>query len=104
PFRYRITVPATPHTAPMYDVRILDDLDASAADMEFVSVTKVSGPGAWTPSNTGTSTNLVIEGNGGGVDIPIGEQAVIDVTVRLRDTPTNVAGLAFTNTSSFTYN
>jgi uncharacterized repeat protein (TIGR01451 family)/fimbrial isopeptide formation D2 family protein len=103
PFRYRITVPATPHTAPLYDVRILDDLDASAADMEFVSVTKVSGPGAWTPVNTGTSTNLVIEGNGGGIDIPIGEQAVIDVTVRLRDTPTNVAGLTFANTSSFTY-
>ena len=26
------------------------------------------------------------------------------MTVRLRDTPTNVAGLAFTNTASFTYN
>ena len=104
PFRYRITVPATPHTAALYDVRILDDLDASAADMEFVDVTKVSGPGTWTPVNTGTSTNLVIEGNGGGIDIPIGQQAVFDVTVRLRDTPTNVAGLTFTNTSSFTYN
>ena len=104
PFKYRITVPATPHTAALYDVRILDDLDASAADMEYVAVTKVSGPGTWTAVNTGTSTNLVIEGSGGGIDIPIGQQAVFDVTVRLRDTPTNVAGLTFTNTSSFTYN
>jgi uncharacterized repeat protein (TIGR01451 family) len=104
PFTYRITVPATPHTAPLYDVRLLDDLDASAADMEFVSVTKVSGSGAWTPVNTGSSTNLVIEGNGSGINIPVDEQAVFDVTVRLRDTATNVAGLTFTNTATFTYN
>jgi uncharacterized repeat protein (TIGR01451 family) len=103
-FSYRITVPSVPHSAPLYDVRILDDLGASAADLEFVSVTKISGSGNWTPVNTGTSTNLVIEDPVNGIDIPIGEQAVIEITVRLQDTVTNVTGLTFINTSGWTYN
>src|SRR5262249_33636962 len=65
---------------------------------------KVSGPGAWTPLNTGTTTNLVIEGSGGGIDKPIRQQGGFHVTLRLRGTPTNVAGVPVTNTSSFTYN
>ena len=39
--------------APMYDVRVLDDLTLSNADMNFVSANVVSG-GTWTLSNTGT--------------------------------------------------
>jgi len=103
-FNYRITVPSVPHTAPLYDVRILDDLSASAADLTYVGVTKISGSGPWTPENTGTATNLVIEDPVNGIDIPVGEQIVIEVTVMLADTPTNVAGLTFTNSASFTYN
>ena len=57
-FSYQITVPSTPHTSPLYDVRILDDLVASTADLEFVSVTKVSGSGTWMPVNTGSTTML----------------------------------------------
>jgi uncharacterized repeat protein (TIGR01451 family) len=85
-------------------VRILDDLNASAADLEFVSVSKVSGSDTFTPVNTGTSTNLVIEDTVSGIDIPAGEQVVVEVTVRLVDTATNVAGLSFTNTAAYTYN
>jgi len=103
-FSYTITVPSTPHTSPLYDVRILDDLNASAADLEFVSVTKISGPGPWTPVNTGTTTNLIIEDPVRGIDIRAGQQAVVEVTVRLLDTPTNIAGLTFTNTGAYTYN
>jgi uncharacterized repeat protein (TIGR01451 family)/fimbrial isopeptide formation D2 family protein len=103
-FSYRVTIPSTPHSAPLYDVRITDDLNASAADLEFVSVTKISGTGSWAPQNTGTATNLVIEDTTDGIDIPIGEQAVIEITVRLSDTSTNVAGLTFTNTAGYTYN
>ena len=103
-FSYRITVPSAPHTADMYDVRILDDLAASAADLEFVDVIKISGSGPWTPVNTGTATNLVIEDPVIGIDIPAGEQVVIEITVRLVDTAGNVAGLQFTNTAWFTYN
>ncbi len=103
-FSYQITVPETPYAYPMYDVRILDDLTASAADLSFVSVAKVAGSGAWTPLNTGTATNLVIEDPAVGIDIPAGEQVTIEITVVLLDTPTNVAGLSFTNTADYTYN
>jgi uncharacterized repeat protein (TIGR01451 family)/fimbrial isopeptide formation D2 family protein len=103
-FSYQITVPSIPHTAPLYDVRILDDLSASAADLEFVSVSKISANGSWTPVNTGTSTNLIIEDTVNGIDIPVGEQVIIEITVRLLDTATNVAGLTFTNTAAYTYN
>jgi len=103
-FSYTITIPSVAHTSPLYDVRILDDLNASAADLEFVSVTKVSGPGPWSPVNTGTATNLVIEDPSGGIDIRAGQQAVVEITVRLLDTATNVAGLTFTNSAAYTYN
>jgi uncharacterized repeat protein (TIGR01451 family) len=103
-FSYLVTIPSAVHTSPIYDVRILDDLTASAADLEFVSVSRVSGSGTWTPVNSGTATNLVIEDPVNGIDVPAGEQAVIEITVRLADTPTNVAGLTFTNTAFYTYN
>jgi uncharacterized repeat protein (TIGR01451 family)/fimbrial isopeptide formation D2 family protein len=103
-FSYEVTVPSVPHSAPLYDVRIVDDLSLAAADLEFVSVSRVSGSGAWTPQNTGTATNLVVEDPVNGIDIPAGEQFVIEITVRLADTPTNVAGLTFTNTADYTYN
>jgi uncharacterized repeat protein (TIGR01451 family) len=103
-FSYLITIPSVPHSADLNDLRIFDDLTASAADLEFVSVSKVSGPGNWTPQNTGSSTSLVIEGNGNGIDIPVGEQVVVEVTVRLADTSTNTVGLTFTNTAWFTFN
>ena len=103
-FAYRVTVPSTPFAYPMYDVRITDDLSASPADLSFVSVAKIAGSGAWTPTNTGTATNLVIEDPAIGIDIPAGEQVAIEITVRLLDTPTNVTGLQFTNTADYTFN
>ena len=103
-FRYRITIPGTPYPLPMYDVRVFDDLGASAADLTFVSVAKVAGSGPWQPVNTGTDTDLILEDVGGGIDIPIGEQIVFDITVRADDSATNTAGLTFTNLASYTYN
>jgi len=103
-FRYRITVPEHPQSDPLYDVVITDDLTASAADMTFVSVTKVSGSQTFTPVNVGTSTNLIIKDSTNGIDIPAGEQIVIDITVELSDTVTNVSGLTFQNTATYTYN
>lgn len=103
-FKYRITVPSPPVNTALYDVRILDDLTASAADLRFVSVAKISGSGSWTPVNTGTGTVLVIEDTVNGIDIPAGEQAVVEVTVELLNTPTNVIGLSFTNTADYSYN
>ncbi len=103
-FTYRITVPSAPYRFAMYDVRILDDLSASAADLRFVSVTKIAGSEPWTPVNTGTATSLVIEDPTIGIDIPAGEQIVVEIAVLLENTATNAPGLQFTNTGSYTYN
>ncbi|MGD8568690.1 MAG: isopeptide-forming domain-containing fimbrial protein, partial [Gammaproteobacteria bacterium] len=103
-FTYRITVPATPVPVTLHDVRILDDLSASAADLSYVSVTKVFGALPWTPENTGTATNLVIEDVTDGIDIPANDQVIIDITVQVDNTGTNVSGLKFKNTATYTYN
>jgi uncharacterized repeat protein (TIGR01451 family) len=103
-FRYRITIPETPHPFDLYDVQIIDDLIASAADLRLLSVAKISGSEPWTPVNTGTATAPVIEDPAIGIDVPAGEQIVLEITVVLEDTPTNLTGLAFTNTATYTYN
>lgn len=102
-FAYTITVPTTPQATALHDVRIIDDLSISVADMTFISVAKISGSEPWTPENTGTATQLVIEDTTIGIDIPANEQIVIEITVMLEDTPTNIDGLTFTNTASYTY-
>jgi uncharacterized repeat protein (TIGR01451 family)/fimbrial isopeptide formation D2 family protein len=100
-FTYRITV--GPYPAPLFDVRIQDNLAASGADLRFVSLAKVSGPG--TPENIGTATNLIIaEDATSGIDIPPNTPLAIDVTVELLNTSTNVRPLSFNNTATFTYN
>jgi uncharacterized repeat protein (TIGR01451 family)/fimbrial isopeptide formation D2 family protein len=104
PFTYRITVPASPAATALYDVTIRDDLGASAADLAFVSVARVSGSQPWTPVNTGSATSLVIGDTSVGIDIPAGEQVAVDVTVVLLDTATNASGLTFTNSADYTYN
>ena len=93
-----------PDTSPLYNVRILDDLSASAADLRFVSVTRISGSQPWTPVNTGTATSLVIEDPALGIDIPAGQQVVVEIAVLVENTATNVIGLQFTNTASYVYN
>ena len=102
-FNYRIIVPETQIAIPLYDVRILDNLSLSNADLRFVSANVVSG-GAWALSNTGSSTNLIIEDTATGIDIPANGQAVIDITVELQNTITNQSGLNFANSASYTYN
>ncbi|RFA33208.1 hypothetical protein CAL65_17705 [Alkalilimnicola ehrlichii] len=104
PFRYRITVPAEPVNTALYDVRIQDDLTASAADLSFVAVTKVSGSADWTPENTGDATGVIIADPANGIDIPAGEQVVIELEVVLDDSATNVSGLRFRNTADYSYN
>ena len=104
PFSYRVIIPAVPQTTALNDVRILDDLTLSAADLSFVSVTKISGSLPWTPVNSGNATSLVIEDTVTGIDIPAGEQIEIEITVVLTDTPANVSGLPFNNTADYTYN
>ncbi|HEY6873584.1 MAG TPA: isopeptide-forming domain-containing fimbrial protein [Geobacteraceae bacterium] len=102
-FSYLIKVPATPTNVPLYDVRILDNLGLSAANMTFVSSQVISG-GSWNLTNTGTATNVIIQDLNTGIDIPAGGQAVIQVTVALQDTATNHNGVTFTNSASYTFN
>jgi uncharacterized repeat protein (TIGR01451 family)/fimbrial isopeptide formation D2 family protein len=102
-FTYQITVPASPVNVPLYDVRIVDQLANSAADMTFVSATVALG-GTWSLVNTGTPTSPVIEDLSTGIDIPSGQQAKINVTVQLQNSATNVNNLSFTNSAYYTYN
>jgi large repetitive protein len=104
PFTYSITVPAVPQTTAMYDVRILDNLGSAVTgvDMSFISVQRVSGP-AFTPVNSGTATNLVIQDTTTGIDIPAGQQIVVNVSVVLGNTANNTMGKQFQNTATYTY-
>ncbi len=111
-FKYRITVPSSAMTTSLYDVRILDDLSASTADMSYVSgsITQVTGAGLvadCAPVVSGAPKNLVITcGNSGGLDIPAGQQAVFEITVVLNDSVTNrnLTPATFQNSASYTFN
>ncbi|MCP4472068.1 MAG: DUF11 domain-containing protein, partial [Gammaproteobacteria bacterium] len=106
-FTYRITVPETLQATALYDVQILDDLTASAADLRFDSVAWISGGTLpIVPVNIGTVTdNLVIADVTNGIDIAANDQVVIEITVTLRDSdPPNIAPLPFSNTASYTFN
>lgn len=101
-FSYLIKVPATPTNVPLYDVRILDNLGLSAANMTLVGAQVISG-GTWNLTNTGTGTNIILQDLNSGIDIPAGGQAVIRVTVALQNSTTNRGGVTFTNSASYTY-
>jgi uncharacterized repeat protein (TIGR01451 family)/fimbrial isopeptide formation D2 family protein len=103
-FTYTITVPAIPQATALHDVRILDNLGAVNANLTLVSISKVSGSQAWTPSNTGTGSDLVIEDTTSGIEIPANEQIVVGVTVRMNNDGINTDSLTFANAASYTYN
>ena len=105
-FSYVVTIPATPMPTALHDVRILDDLNLSAADLVFVSASKLSGSQNFTPVNVGDSKNLIIQdaATGAGIEVPANEQVQIAITVMLRNQPANVSGLLYANTASYTYN
>jgi uncharacterized repeat protein (TIGR01451 family)/fimbrial isopeptide formation D2 family protein len=98
-FTYTLTVPATPVNVALSDVRILDDLSLSSADLAFVSA-KIQGGADL--QNTGTTTNIVL-GADGSIDVPADGQVVVEITVALQNTTGNNAGLAFNNSASYTY-
>ncbi|MDX1804466.1 MAG: isopeptide-forming domain-containing fimbrial protein, partial [Alcanivorax sp.] len=107
PFPYQITVPAQPVDTQLSGVHVLDDLSSSAAKLGFVSARySLDGGSSWSAmSNVGsaTSLDLVDQASGNGVDIPASGQMQVELTVRLLDDPTNVAGLTFRNTATYNY-
>ena len=102
-FKYKITIPATTINVPMYDVRILDDLTTSTADMTYKSASVVSG-GTWTLTNSGSTTSLEIEDLITGIDIAANTQAVFEITVQLTNTAKNNKSDLFKNAASYSYN
>ncbi|MEJ2258786.1 MAG: hypothetical protein P8X98_17735, partial [Woeseiaceae bacterium] len=102
-FAYEITVPSVPHSEPLYDVRIFDDLNTSAANLRFHDSRNISSTVGGAAENTGNPTSLVLENLNNGFDIPAGEQLVIRLRVRLTGASTNVAGMTFTTTAYYTF-
>lgn len=100
-FDYTVTVPATPTSVPMYDVRIFDTLPAN---LRFVSARVVSG-GAWSLGNTGTGSSLIIEDStAAGIDVPANGQVTVAITVELVNSDGNQSGVTFSNSASYSYN
>lgn len=103
-FTYRITIPATPISVAMYDVRILDDLTLYNTDMTYKRAAVHTGDN-WTLTNVkGTAISLVIEDLITGIDIPAGTQAIFDITVQLLNTANNNKDDLFINTAKYSYN
>ncbi|WP_303722870.1 isopeptide-forming domain-containing fimbrial protein [Malonomonas rubra] len=101
-FIYSITVPAEPVAIPLYDVRVMDNLSLSTADLRFISA-EIAG-GSWVPNNVGSDTNLIIADTSTGIDIPANGQAIIKIRVELLNSVTNQTGLSFANSASYSYN
>src|SRR5215813_11498985 len=114
PFTYKLTIPVlfdplsgividdkgSPNE--LHDITITDDLNATGADLTYVSHKAYwRNTGAPIPhqfSNTGgvlTFSNFPI--------IPAGQQFVIEITVVLNDTATNVPGKQFINTANWQF-
>ena len=111
PFTYRITVPTTPQPVALNDVRVLDDISLAArgVSLSYVSASArlASNARTWaTLTNSGTATGLVLQDTvSGGLDVPVGDQLIVDVVLVLNDdSANNVPGKQFSNTANYTYN
>ncbi|WP_226663178.1 DUF11 domain-containing protein [Microbulbifer aggregans] len=103
PFVYRLTIPAV---GTLNDVAIQMDLADSGidpVDLAFVSAAQVSGNIAFNPQGSVAGTVLTIEDTSNGIDVEAGDSAVIDVTLRLRDTALNQFGKSFTARAGYSY-
>ncbi len=103
PFVYRLTIPAA---GALHDVAVQMDLADSGidpVDLAFVSAEQVSGNIAFNPQGSIDGGLLTITDNASGIDIEAGSEAVIDVTLRLRDTDQNQFGNAFSSRASYSY-
>src|SRR5215470_12875380 len=114
PFTYKLTIPVmfdplsgvvinsqgSPND--LHDITITDDLNATGADLTYVSHTAT-----WV--NNGTPIPHTFSNVGGVLTfsgfpiIPAGQQFVINITVVLNDTPTNVPGKQFFNTANWQF-
>src|SRR5437773_3820842 len=113
PFTYKLTIPvlfdplsgtvinSSGSPNDLHDITITDDLNATGADMTFVSERAYWLNGTPIPhtfSNVGGVLSF-----GGFPVVPAGQQFVIEVTVVLNDTPANVPGKQFANSSKWQF-
>src|SRR5215831_15250483 len=113
PFTYKMTLPVlfdpltgtviNPNGSPndLHDITITDDLNATGADMTFVSQRAywLNGtPIPYTFSNAGGVLTF-----SGLPTVPAGQQFVIELTVMLSDTAANVPGKQFVNTAKWQF-
>ncbi len=114
PFTYRLTMPVlfAPATNVVIDytgsqddlhgVKLTDDLNATGAELRYVShVAYWEGSGAPVP-HTFTDVGGLLTFDNFPV-IPAGEQIVIELTVVLEDTPANAIGTSFVNTAKWDF-
>src|SRR5438876_1434787 len=116
PFTYKMTIPVlfdplsgtviNSNGSPndLHDLTVTDDLNATGADLTYVSqraywLNPTRTPILDTVSNVG---GVLTFGNFPTV-VPAGQQFVIEVTVVLNDTPTNVPGKQFINTAKWQF-
>ncbi|HEV8491700.1 MAG TPA: hypothetical protein VGR76_05490, partial [Candidatus Angelobacter sp.] len=113
PFTYKLTIPVlfdplngivinnqgSPND--LHDITITDDLNATGVDLTFVSHTATFVNGTPIP-HTFSNVGNVLTFSGFPI-IPAGTQFVINITVVLNDTPTNVPGKQFFNTANWQF-
>ena len=91
---YSITVPSAPSSSTLYDVAVTDVLDVN---VEFVSASVTGVSGASTAASTANQMNVTIP------QIPAGQQATIELRVRVRNIASAQQGVVVSNTASYTY-
>lgn len=115
PFTYTLTLPSMdwpagePSNNDLHTVTLWDDLSATGVDLTYVDINayyKSSGEtitlekendpnakgGVWTPRNLSYKPIPLIDA---------GDQVVVEITVVLDDTTTNLEGMSFTNTAKW---
>jgi uncharacterized repeat protein (TIGR01451 family) len=117
PFTYTLTIPVLfdPNGGIVVDdqgsqndlhgVTIWDDLNETGVDMNYVSHTIRWRSSGALVQHTFTNVNdfLTFEIGDIGLDVPAGEQFIIDLTVVLENTPANAPGTPFINTAKWDF-
>ena len=117
PFTYTMTIPVLfdPNSSIVVDdqgsqndlhgVTVTDDLNAMGVDLTYVSHTVRWESSGAAVQHTFSNVNglLTFEIGGPGLDVPAGEQFIIELTVVLDDTPANTPGTQFVNTAKWDF-
>src|SRR2546422_4392869 len=113
PFTYKMTIPVlfdplsgtviNSNGSPndLHDITVTDDLNATGADLTYVSQRAYWLTGPPIPNTFSNVGGVLTFGNF--PDVTAGQQFVIEVTVVLNDTPGNVHGKQFINTAKWQF-